>query len=689
MDRNGGSLPEITALEGTVLSTPIPAGFHMVITNTETWDETISTGRYKDDIFSLNLKEGNYIRLSAANRTVNANDSHSLSQNTPPIILPAGTVCEGGGEAKDQDNYRILKATTGFYTDGGVTKKFWALKLPEGVTYPWDSNMQTLFDELNLSDQFTMDVRGFPYNTSFTPFNPALFEIETKDSGLDIYYETEKTYPINELNSFKLLDYSNCFSFGNGVESDRIRDDFNAPTLGKGVVASAVFEQTYEKERVKGGLIFSQIYNNTSADNGLNQFINAQNITKFLNPSYGSIQKLHSRDTDLVTLCEDKCLKVLANKDALFNADGNSNVTSNNNVLGQAIAFSGEFGISKNPESFASYGFRSYFADKKRGVVLRLSRDGLTEISAKGTQDFFSDNLARSFRVNGSYDQEKNSYNITMFQPSSPDQTLSFKENVDGWSSRKSFLPESGLSVNNSYFTFSLGKVYEHGTSSSLVNNFYGVQYESSVTFLFNDAATAVKGFKTLNYSGDKSRAYNDAKDTITTKGWYADSIQTDMQSGFIPYFVKKENKWFNYIKGNELSVDTTSLAVQGLGVPFFTALQSPGGAVFKLDGLNSSLEKGDKLYFLVNGNPTEIGTVNNFSIDTASNGDLVCNVSVSTLVSSLPTTSDFLFFAKDTGPNLTSLTGYYAEVTMKNDNTADGPQELFSVATEIFQSSK
>ena len=237
MDPNGGSLPEITTLEGTVLSTPIPAGFHMVITNTETWDETIPTGRYKDDIFSLSLKEGNYIRLSAANKTVSATDELALSQLSPPITLAAGTVCEGGGEANDQDNYRILKATTGFYTSGGETKKFWALKLPEGVTYPWDSNMQTLFDELNLSDQFTMDVRGFPYNASFTPFNPALFEVEAKENGLDIYYETQKTYPISELSDIKSLNYANCFSFGNGVESDRIRDDFeNLETGGQGSV---------------------------------------------------------------------------------------------------------------------------------------------------------------------------------------------------------------------------------------------------------------------------------------------------------------------------------------------------------------------------------------------------------------------------------------------------------------------
>ena len=72
-------------------------------------------------------------------------------------------------------------------------------------------------------------------------------------------------------------------------------------------------------------------------------------------------------------MCEDKVLKILANKDAVFNADGNTNLTATENVLGQTIPFSGEFGISTNPESFASENYRAYFTDKVRGKVLRLS----------------------------------------------------------------------------------------------------------------------------------------------------------------------------------------------------------------------------------------------------------------------------------------------------------------------------
>ena len=36
-------------------------------------------------------------------------------------------------------------------------------------------------------------------------------------------------------------------------------------------------------------------------------------------------------------------MRVLANKDALFNADGNSNVTATDRVLGQTIPYAGDF----------------------------------------------------------------------------------------------------------------------------------------------------------------------------------------------------------------------------------------------------------------------------------------------------------------------------------------------------------
>ena len=210
------------------------------------------------------------------------------------------------------------------------------------------------------------------------------------------------------------LNWFNCFSFGNGVESNRIRDDFNAPFISNGARASTTLDDSYnyEEER-KYGLIYSGIYNAQSGINNLNQFIAAEKITKDLNPTYGSIQKLFSRRADLIAFCEDRVVKILANKDALFNADGNVNLVATENVLGQASPFVGEYGISQNPESFAKESYRAYFADKNRGTVLRLSMDGLTPISDAGMHDYFRDELPKYGTLLGTYDDYKKQYNLS------------------------------------------------------------------------------------------------------------------------------------------------------------------------------------------------------------------------------------------------------------------------------------
>jgi len=213
------------------------------------------------------------------------------------------------------------------------------------------------------------------------------------------------------------LPYYNCFTFGNGVESNRIRDDYNAPYVRHGVKASTVLEQPYEEERRKYGLIYSGLYNSTSGINNLNQFIQAEKITKDVLPAYGSIQKLYARNKDLVTLCEDKILQIMVDKDLLYNAGGNTQLTATNMFLGGAEPFRGNWGISKNPESFAAESFRAYFTDKQRGAVVRLSMDGLTAISDYGMHDWFRDNLRDGGRLYGSYDVHKRNYNLTISYP--------------------------------------------------------------------------------------------------------------------------------------------------------------------------------------------------------------------------------------------------------------------------------
>ena len=381
------------------------------------------------------------------------------------------------------------------------------------------------------------------------------------------------------------LGWHNCWTFGNGIESNRIRDDYNAPKVANGVKASTVLAEPYSEEHRSSGLIWSGIFNSTSGVNNLNQFIMAEPITKDLSPRHGSIQKLVSRDTDTMAFCEDKVLRLLTNKDALFNADGNTNVTSTNNVIGQATPITGDYGISTNPESLAVTPFGMYWADQMRGQVLSLEGGmSIKSISDIGMKDYFNDNLEDLSEIIGTYDEKKNEYNLTLCKRVSKSQfrpttnTISYNELTQGWVSFKSFGPELGVSLNNQYYTFREGSIWKHHINP-LTNNFYGTQYYSDFTLMFNDQPGSVKSFNTINYEGSQARisefetvgGRTDGRyDNLTAKtGWYVDYMKTDLQDVDDVEFKNKEGKWFGVLRGAATSLDNLDekeFSVQGLG---------------------------------------------------------------------------------------------------------------------------
>ena len=355
------------------------------------------------------------------------------------------------------------------------------------------------------------------------------------NDNLNLFWESTESIPIEQHGDVIILDnFTNCVHFldennNTFIEATRIFDRFNTTVIDKGIRVNIPRDE-YNEERRFAGLIHSGTFNTRNGGNRLNQFIIAGGITKELEPNYGGIQRLHTRDTDLIVFCEDKVFKVLADKDLLYNADGGGNISASNNVLGQTTPYIGEYGISKNPESFATYGSRVYFTDKSRGVVLRLSQNGLEEISKHGLTDYFRDGLrAMNGPVWGSFDDYHNLYNLRL-----NDSTLSYDEDTRGWPARKSFLPESGLTLNNLYYTWNGGALWLHNSRNVNRNSFYGTDYPSTVTTIFNKDPSVIKNFKTFNYEG--------------TGGWTAPLILTDQEAGRVNSFFNKEGKWFECV---------------------------------------------------------------------------------------------------------------------------------------------
>jgi len=192
-------------------------------------------------------------------------------------------------------------------------------------------------------------------------------------------------YPINAAQTDSSVQGRNYY-----IEEARIRGGYNNASVNFGIKAY-LDEEIINQQHRFNSLIYSGVYNSRTGFNATNVFSVGENITKSVDPSYGSIQKLYQSDTNLTILQENKCSSALVDKDALYSAEGSATVTSTNLVIGQVVPFSGQFGISKNPQSFANFGFRRYFTDIYRGSVLRLSKDGLTEVSNYGMKDYFRD----------------------------------------------------------------------------------------------------------------------------------------------------------------------------------------------------------------------------------------------------------------------------------------------------------
>lgn len=72
-----------------------------------------------------------------------------------------------------------------------------------------------------------------------------------------------------------------------------------------------------------------------------------------------------------------------------------------------------------------------------------------------------------------------------------------FNEDTNRWTGDVSWKPDQMLKMNNKFFSFKSGVTWEHNVNP-LYNNFYGVQYESKITFVANNDVDLNKFFKTV-----------------------------------------------------------------------------------------------------------------------------------------------------------------------------------------------
>ena len=183
------------------------------------------------------------------------------------------------------------------------------------------------------------------------------------------------------------------------VEEARIRGGYNNTSVNFGAKAYLV-EDEPQQQTFKNRLIYSGIINSRTGINNTNQFPIGEDITRSVDPRSGSIQKLYAENTNLLVFQEKKVNRALIDKDAIYTAEGQPVTASTNLVIGQITPFEGNFGISRDPGSFAVHGYNKYFTDRDNSAVLKLGASGIEQISNFGMIDYFRDTLAQNRRCN-------------------------------------------------------------------------------------------------------------------------------------------------------------------------------------------------------------------------------------------------------------------------------------------------
>jgi len=244
--------------------------------------------------------------------------------------------------------------------------------------------------------------------------------------------------------------------------------------------------------------------------------------------------------------------------------------------------------------------------------------------------------------------------------------TLSYSPAVKGWPSFYSFIPEYTQGMNNYLYTFNNGQLYRHNTNP-LRNNFYGVQYNTTIKSVFNKGPLENKLFKTLILESDAP--------------WSA-TLATDLpQVGSIAdtYFEKKEGNYFAFVRFLETDINLLMRYANGIANVATVDATTPTATTLTFASsvnIGSIISIGDMVYY--GSTPTLGGVV------TALTGQVV-TIDTTIAGASAPSNGDFILYVKNTVAESHGVMGHYCEYELTN--TLTSKVELFSVGSESMKS--
>ena len=263
------------------------------------------------------------------------------------------------------------------------------------------------------------------------------------------------------------------------------------------------------------------------------------------------------------------------------------------------------------------------------------------------------------------------------------DVTISYSENVSGWTSFWSYIPEWMVCLNSNFYTFNKGNLYRHNDVSVPRTRYYNnVVYGCSVQTIFNDDPASVKMFKTIDLDSNNS--------------WNV-SLTTDLQDGSISrdWFEIKEGEWYSFIRYNPISlssitniiqIDSSANYMRGMGL-----VASVASPIYTLNlsavtpNFSTTYPYGSSVYTLDQGPLGTGALVYLGQLDFTTNSGEVHMIQSSVVVA--PLVNQYLVSISDPLAQSYGVRGYYLDITLTLPITETAETELFAVGTSVFKS--
>ena len=233
-------------------------------------------------------------------------------------------------------------------------------------------------------------------------------------------------------------------------------------------------------------------------------------------------------------------------------------------------------------------------------LVLRLSRDGITEISNYGMVDFFRDKLSlvgTTGKIIGSYDIYNKNYVVSLQENNGNYNTLGFEESTNGWISFYDYKPSSGFSSQGKFFTTNGTSVWKHYSTRLLIEVILRTVISLLLKLILNPDPTRVKTFKTIDYEGTNGweviSLVSDETGTDLVNGvWVNNSEQGTSTADPATFTLTNPGSGF-YVTGNNVGTSSDGFGV-GMKV---NIVGSGGGGVTQISILILDLDINQEMF--------------------------------------------------------------------------------------------